>query len=136
MYIHGLLYSIEYSSRSDASSWEVKCFASCQSLNVLCFLTCNFCKEVTYIGKTNNFQLRTNNHISSCRHGKSTDQFDNHVFELYYIHILHFQIFIPVLYNGNFKRLRGVSWFRSHTELRFIAQFKFSCVRSVCYTQQ
>ena len=28
--------------------------------------------------------------------------------------------------------LRGVSGFRSHTELRFIAQIKFSCVRFVC----
>ena len=65
----------------NGSSWEVKCFASCQSLNVLYFLTCIFCKEVTYIGKTNNFRLRTNNHISSCRLGKSSDQFDNLVFE-------------------------------------------------------
>ena len=66
---------------SNGTMWKVKCFANCHSLNVLYYLTCGFCKVVTYIGKTNNFRQRTNNHISSCRHGNSTDQFDNHVYD-------------------------------------------------------
>ena len=65
---------------SNGSNWKVKCFANCHSLNVLYYLTCWFCKTATYIGKTNNFRQRTNNHISNCRTGNSTDQFDNHVY--------------------------------------------------------
>ena len=35
----------------------------------------------TNTGKTNDFRLRLNNHISACRLGGSTDVFDNHVYE-------------------------------------------------------
>ena len=65
---------------SNGETWEVKCFANCNSLNVLYFLVCNFCQEVTNIGKTDDCRERTNNHISGCRHGRTTDKFDNHVY--------------------------------------------------------
>ena len=61
--------------------WHIKSTLSCHSKNVIYYLTCNRCDgKVTYIGKTVNLRLRTNGHISSCRLGKSTDIFDNHVF--------------------------------------------------------
>ena len=66
---------------SDGSTWEIRCFANCNSLNVLYFLVCNFCGIVSKIGKTDNCRDRTNNHITGCRHGTQTDDFDNHVFE-------------------------------------------------------
>ena len=44
-------------------------------------MKCNFCKAVAYTGKTDDLRLRTNNHISGCRLGNSTDKFDNHVFK-------------------------------------------------------
>ena len=66
---------------SNGETWETKCFANCNSLNVLYFVVCNFCNEVTNVGKTDDCRERTNNHISGCRHGRTTDKFDNHVFE-------------------------------------------------------
>ena len=48
-------------------------------LNVIYFLKCIFCREVTKLGKTDNLRDRTNNHISGCRNGKGSDIFDNHV---------------------------------------------------------
>ena len=66
---------------SDGSIWEVRCFADCNSLNILYFLMCNFCNFETYIGKTDDGRERTNNHMSGCRHGRTTDDFDNHVFK-------------------------------------------------------
>ena len=65
---------------SNGFMWEVKCFGDCNSLNVLYFQICNVCKEVSNIGKTDNFRDRTNNHISGCRWGRTSDKFDNHVF--------------------------------------------------------
>ena len=65
---------------SNGETWEVKCFANCNSLNVLYFLVCNFCQEVSNIGKTDDCRERINNHISGCRHGRTTDKFDNHVY--------------------------------------------------------
>ena len=49
--------------------------------NVLYHLKC--CSghgNTSSTGKKNDFRLRMNNHISSCRLGTSTDKFDNHVF--------------------------------------------------------
>ena len=65
---------------SDGSTWEVKCFANCNSLNILYFLVCNFCNVESYIGKTDDCRERTNNHMTGCRYGKSTNIFDKHVF--------------------------------------------------------
>ena len=65
---------------SNGTTWDVKCYATCQSKNTLYFIKCNYCDLTTKIGKTDNFRDRTNNHITGCRHGKSTDDFDNHVF--------------------------------------------------------
>ena len=41
--------------------------------------TCDY--KVTYTGKTNHLRFRMNNHITGCRHGDSSDIFDNHVFK-------------------------------------------------------
>ena len=59
--------------------WNVKCYADCNSLNVLYYLICNFCCVESYIGKTDDGRERTNNHISGCRHGRSENKFDKHV---------------------------------------------------------
>ena len=62
--------------------WNIQHHINCSSKNVLYFLRCIPCNfKVTYTGKTNNFRSKMNNHISACRHGNSTDRFDNHVFE-------------------------------------------------------
>ena len=66
---------------SDGSRWEVRSYADCNSLNVLYFLVCNFCNRESNIGKTDDCRERTNNHMSGCRHGRTSDKFDNHVFE-------------------------------------------------------
>ena len=65
---------------SNGSTWDVKCFANCNSKNVLYFLVCNFCNFESYTGKTDDFRPRTNDHITKCRLGKSTNKFDIHVF--------------------------------------------------------
>ena len=60
--------------------WFVRSRITCRSKNTIYFLKCSSCKETTtYSGKTNNLRLRTNNHISGCRTGRSTDIFDLHV---------------------------------------------------------
>ena len=66
---------------SNGTTWKTKCLITCNSLNVIYFLKCAFCRIVTKLGKTDNLRQRTNNHISGCRNGKGTDLFDNHVFE-------------------------------------------------------
>ena len=46
------------------------------------FLKCLSCdEEETYSGKTNHMRNRTNNHISDCPSGRTTDKFDLHVHE-------------------------------------------------------
>ena len=60
-------------------TWEIRCFIDCHSINVLYYLVCNFCKEESYTGKTDIIRDRTNNHISGCRLGNSSDKFDIHV---------------------------------------------------------
>ncbi len=60
--------------------WKIKCKVTCQSPNILYYLKCNFCNQsTTYIGKTDDTRKRTNNHISGCRLGNSSNIFDNHV---------------------------------------------------------
>ena len=62
--------------------WLIRDNMSCSSKNVIYFLTCNQCDGyTTYIGKTNNLRFRTNQHISSCRTGRGTDKFDQHVYD-------------------------------------------------------
>ena len=62
--------------------WNILCHINCKSKNVLYHLKCCSCNERTSsTGKTNDFRLRMNNHISSCRLGTSSDTFDNHVFK-------------------------------------------------------
>ena len=65
---------------SNGTLWELRCFANCNSLNVIYFLKCNFCSFETYSGKTGDLRDRTNNHISCCRKGTGRNKFDNHVY--------------------------------------------------------
>ena len=65
---------------SNGTVWSVKCHVHCNSKNAIYHLICNFCNEVTYLGKTDSLRDRTNNHITGCRHGTSSDRFDNHVY--------------------------------------------------------
>ena len=66
---------------SNGTIWNLRCSPNCNSLNVLYFLVCLFCNYESYIGKTDDVRDRTNNHISGCRHGRTTDIFDNHVYK-------------------------------------------------------
>ena len=61
-------------------TWEIRSHITCQSKNALYFQRCNFCTNVSNIGKTNILRSRTNNHISLCKSGKGTDVFDRHVY--------------------------------------------------------
>ena len=65
---------------SNGTSWYVKCHITCNSLNVIYFLECNYCNFETKLGKTDNLRDRTNNHRSGCRNGTGHDIFDNHVY--------------------------------------------------------
>ena len=65
---------------SSGKEWFVKCHVNCRSKNAIYFQICNFCNVTSNIGKTDDLRERTNNHISSCRNGTSSDIFDNHVF--------------------------------------------------------
>ena len=65
---------------SSGAEWKIKCYANCSSKNALYYVKCNYCNITSKVGKTDDFRKRTNNHISACRHGKSSDEFDNHVF--------------------------------------------------------
>ena len=61
--------------------WQIRCHITCNSRNVLYYLKCKVCHgNTTYTGKTNNLRLRSNNHITGCRLGNSSNKFDNHVF--------------------------------------------------------
>ena len=65
---------------SNGTEWIIKCHINCHSKCVLYYLKCNSCNEVTYTGRTRHFRSRMNNHISDCRTGRTTDQFDIHVY--------------------------------------------------------
>ena len=66
---------------SNEETWEVKCHASCNSKNTLYYLVCEFCKWESYTGQTVDYRSRTNNHMTGCRCGNGTDDFDNHMFK-------------------------------------------------------
>ena len=68
-----------YFVTANGTTWTIKCNITCRSKNVLYWLLCRFCLKVSNTGKTDDLRIRTNNHISACRHGNSTDEFDNHV---------------------------------------------------------
>ena len=65
---------------SNKEEWTIKSKVTCNSKNVIYYLKCKNC-ITTYIGKTNNFRKRMNNHISSSNHGNSSNRFDNHVYK-------------------------------------------------------
>ena len=65
---------------ANGTTWIIKCNIKCSSKNVLYWLLCRFCLKESNTGKTDNLRERINNHISGCRLGKSTDVFDNHVY--------------------------------------------------------
>ena len=68
------------SFETNNGSWAVKCYAHCNSMNVLYFQLCNFCNKESNIGIAANIRQRQNNHISSCKSGNGSDIFDIHVY--------------------------------------------------------
>ena len=62
-------------------NWKVRCHVTCNSKNALYYLVCTSCEKESNTGKTDDLRARTNNHITACRHGKSSDKFDNHVYK-------------------------------------------------------
>ena len=62
--------------------WNIKSHINCNSKFVIYYLKCKMCHgKVTYTEITETkLRIRTNNHISSCRHGTGTNMFDLHVF--------------------------------------------------------
>ena len=70
---------------SNGETFEIRTHIHCNSINVLYWLKCIWCKDPpieTYTGKTKNeFRIRNNNHVTGCRLGTSSDMFDNHVYE-------------------------------------------------------
>ena len=66
---------------SNNVTWYIRSHLTCQSKNVIYVLKCSSCNySTTYIGKTIDLRSRLNNHMTSCRLGGSTDNFDNHIF--------------------------------------------------------
>ena len=65
---------------SNGKTWYIKGHITCHSKNVLYFLICNMCYNVSYTGKTVQIRPRTNNHIYCCKTGTGPNQFDKHVF--------------------------------------------------------
>ena len=64
--------------------WNIRSHITCQSLNTIYYLKCNFCprkKITTYCGRTNILRLRMNDHICKSKSGKTDDIFDKHVFQ-------------------------------------------------------
>ena len=61
---------------------HVNSHITCNSKNVVYYLTCNKCNgNVTYVGITETpLRARTNNHISQCRLCRGSNTFDKHVF--------------------------------------------------------
>ena len=73
------LQECESFQTANGVTWEIRCFINCNSINVLYYLICNFCKRESCTGKTDVIRDRTNNHITGCRHANTTDKFDIHV---------------------------------------------------------
>ena len=66
---------------SNGVEWTVQSHITCHSKCVIYFLKCLSCGEsTTYTGRTNILRKRTNNHISECRSGVTSDRFDRHVY--------------------------------------------------------
>ena len=65
---------------SNGTIWEIRSSPNCHSLNVIYFLVCAFCNKESKIGKTDNLRDRSNNHMTGCRQGTQSDDFDNHVY--------------------------------------------------------
>ena len=62
-------------------TWNIKSRITCDSKNVIYFLSCNMCNgNMNYIGQTTNLRQRMNNHISESRSGISTCNFPTNVF--------------------------------------------------------
>ena len=77
-------YIEEYTSLTTSSGkvWEIKSHINCNSRNVLYYLECLFCNEITKTGKTKTrLRERLNNHRSECGTGRTTDVFDKHCHE-------------------------------------------------------
>ena len=72
---------------SNGKTWEIRSNITCRDNNIVYYLKCNMCnKQTTYIGKTigditHGFKPRMNQHISDCRHDKSTCKFPRHVYD-------------------------------------------------------
>ena len=74
------LQTVDEFEMANGKIWKVKCNMNCNSKHIIYFLKCTGCEgKVSYIGKTNNLRLRTNQHISTCKTGVGTDKFDQHV---------------------------------------------------------
>ena len=83
---------------SNNTEWFIKGNINCKSKNVIYYLKCIACQfKVTYTGKTNELRPRMNNHITACRHGTSTDTFDNHVFKCRIEHNIHEEPFFEIM---------------------------------------
>ena len=67
---------------SNGEVWQIRSSITCNSRNVVYFLTCNMCDgKTTYVGKTSTtLRTRMNNHISGCRNSRTSDIFDIHVY--------------------------------------------------------
>jgi hypothetical protein len=78
----GYIHECSSFTTSNGKVWEIRSHINCNSKNVLYFLTCLKCNQVTKTGKTISiFRLRINNHRSNCRTGRTSDVFDKHVHE-------------------------------------------------------
>ena len=70
---------------------------TCNSKNVIYYLKCVSCQfKVTYTGKNNILRPRMNNHVTGCRHGESSDIFDNHVYKCRLQHNMHEEPFFHI----------------------------------------
>ena len=65
---------------SNGTVWRVPSRITCNSLMVVYYQVCLGCNTFSNVGKTNNFRLRTNDHICKSKSGLTTDKFDQHVF--------------------------------------------------------
>ena len=60
--------------------WHVPSHITCKSKMVCYYQICTGCNDFSNVGKTNNLRSRTNNHITACKRGITTDRFDRHVY--------------------------------------------------------
>ena len=62
--------------------WHINCHITCNSRNVIYFIKCLCCNlKTSYIGRTNHFRFRMNQHISESRTGNTSNIFDKHVYK-------------------------------------------------------